>query len=190
MKRIIVWLVYLISRVFWSDVWKMRVVISNTPKSASSRLLMAVMEYRLYKDNCSYIGPFSEFDDKPIFPHGIHGIFISNEAHIGKDCVIFQQVTIGSNTLLDSPMNGSPLIRDNCYIGCGAKIIGKCVVGNNCRIGAGAVVTKDVPDNSVVVGFNNVVKKDNKLDNRFVFKDPKDGKTYVSHKGAFETLNM
>lgn len=189
MKRIIVRLVYLLSKLLWADVWNMKALISNNRKSTSSRLLMAVLEYRLYKDNCSYIGPFSEFDDKPVFPHGIHDIFVSNESCVGKDCVIFQQVTIGSNTLLDSPTKGSPHIGDNCYIGCGAKIIGKCVVGNNCRIGAGAVVTKDVPDNSVVVGFNNVIQKENKLDNRFVYKDPKDGKMYVYNKGAFEPLN-
>lgn len=36
----------------------------------------------------------------------------------------------------------------------GAKIIGKCVIGNNVTIGANAIVTKDVPDNAVVVGMS------------------------------------
>lgn len=188
MKRLIVYFSYLFSRLLWADIWKMKVLISK--KTAFTRLLMAVMEYRLYKDNCSYIGPFSKFENKPVFPHGIHDIFISNGSYIGKDCVIFQQVTIGSNTLLDSSMQGSPTIGDNCYIGCGAKIIGNCVVGNNCRIGAGAVVTKDVPENSVVVGVNTIIQKQNRLDNRFVYKDPKDDKTYVYKNGAFKPLNI
>ena len=42
------------------------------------------------------------------FPHGLYGIFISMGAEIGENCVIFQQVTIGSNTLKDSENIGSP----------------------------------------------------------------------------------
>ncbi len=45
-----------------------------------------------------------------------------------------------------------PVIGDNVYIGSGAKIIGSVNVGNNVAIGANAVLTKDVPDNAVVVG--------------------------------------
>ena len=81
----------------------------------------------------------------------MYGIFISNKAKIGRDCVIFQQVTIGSNTLEDSKHKGYPVIGNNVYIGAGAKIIGNVHIGNNCRIGANAVVVDDVPDNSVVV---------------------------------------
>lgn len=89
--------------------------------------------------------------DKPEFPHGINGIFISRGASIGKNSVIFQQVTIGSNTIKGSKGFGAPSIGDNVYIGVGAKIIGGVNIGNNCRIGAGCVVTNDVPDNSTVV---------------------------------------
>ncbi len=39
------------------------------------------------------------------------------------------------------------------YIGPGAKIIGNIKIGNNVSIGANTVVTKDVPENSVVVGI-------------------------------------
>ena len=38
-------------------------------------------------------------------------------------------------------------------IGCGAKILGPIKIGNNVKIGANAVVTKDVQDNSTVVGI-------------------------------------
>src|SRR5699024_11656176 len=91
------------------------------------------------------------FASEPFFPHGITGIFISQGAKIGKDAVIFQQVTIGSNTLKGSKSYGAPVIGDNCYIGAGAKIIGGIKIGDNVRIGANAVVVKDVPDNAVVV---------------------------------------
>ena len=87
----------------------------------------------------SYIGPTAKFESEPCFPHGIIGVFISGGSTIGKNCVIFQQVTIGSNALKGSPGYGAPVIGDNCYIGAGAKIIGNVKIGNNCRIGANAV---------------------------------------------------
>ena len=82
-------------------------------------------------------------------PHSFYGIFISQNASIGKGCTIFQQVTIGSNTL--SKTIGGPTIGNNVYIGAGAKIIGNIKVGNNVRIGTNAVVVKDIPDNATVV---------------------------------------
>lgn len=44
-------------------------------------------------------------------------------------------------------------ICENAYIGTRAIILDSCnYIGKNVRIGAGAVVTKDIPDNSVAVG--------------------------------------
>lgn len=85
------------------------------------------------------------------FPHGLMGIFVSREAVIGKDCVIFQHVTIGSNTLPDSSSKGAPVLGDHVFIGAGAKIIGNVHIGDNVRIGSNCVVAKDVPANSTVV---------------------------------------
>ena len=95
------------------------------------------------------------------FPHGTAGIFISGSAKIGRNCTIYQQVTIGSNALIDSKKFGSPLIGDNCLIGAGAKIIGRIVIGDNCRIGANCVITENVPENStVVLGKPIIINKD------------------------------
>lgn len=100
-----------------------------------------------------------------IFPHGIFGCFVSNGAVIGDSCVIFHQVTIGSNTLSDSKGRGFPTIGNNVYIGAGAKIIGNVKVGNNVRIGANCVVTTDIPDNSTVVMHKPVVIKHEGIQN-------------------------
>ena len=43
-------------------------------------------------------------------------------------------------------------IMDNVFIGCNSTILGGVRIGNNVVIAAGSVVTKDVPDNSVVAG--------------------------------------
>lgn len=93
----------------------------------------------------------ASFASRPVLPHGISGIHISTSARIGRNCVIFHQVTIGSIGLIDSPKRGAPVIGDDCFIGCGAAIIGPVRLGNHVRIGANCVVTSDVPDNSTVV---------------------------------------
>ena len=111
------------------------------------------------------------------FPHGLSGIFISEGAAIGDSAVIFQQVTIGSNTLLDSKGKGAPIIGNNVYIGAGAKIIGGVRIGDNVRIGANAIVTNDVPDNTtVVMEHPRIIIHDYVTDNRFKGLD-----TIMSH---------
>lgn len=47
---------------------------------------------------------------------------------------------------------GKVKIGDNCHIGMNATIMPGVTIGKNCIVGAGAVVTHDIPDNSVVVG--------------------------------------
>ena len=119
----------------------------------------------------SYIGIGAEFKNHPYLPHGLSGIFISDNAKIGKNAVIFQNTTIGSSRTIGSKNNGSPTIGDNCYIGTGAVIIGNVIIGNNVRIGANATVNKDIPDNSIVVPTaSRIITKDEALDNRFVKK--------------------
>ncbi len=106
---------------------------------------------------------------KPVFPHGINGVFISANAKIGKECTIFHQVTIGSNTLDSSKNCGAPVVGDNVFIGCGAKIIGGVTIGNNVRIGANCVVVEDVADNcTVVMQKPRVITCSYKKDNTFI----------------------
>jgi serine O-acetyltransferase len=90
----------------------------------------------------------AQFGSTPILPHGLNGIIISPDAKIGENCTIFHQVTIGNDY---RDINNVPTIGDNVTIYPGAKIVGKLSIGNNVQIGANAVVTKDVPDNSLVV---------------------------------------
>ena len=125
--------------------------------------------YTHYCDShTSYIGIGAKFANHPYLPHGLSGIFISDGAEIGKNAVIFQNVTIGSARSIGSKNNGTPVIGDNCFIGTGAVLIGNIKIGNNVRIGANATVYTDVPDNSVVVsGETKIIQKEN-LDNRFI----------------------
>lgn len=77
----------------------------------------------------------------------IHGFStIINCKSMGKDNIVFQQVTIGWNK------EKTPVIGDGCVFCCGCKVLGGIRIGNNVTVGAGAIVVKDVPDNAVVAG--------------------------------------
>ena len=89
------------------------------------------------------------FAAPPFLPHGLNGIVISDQATIGKNATIFQQVTIG---VKDTSIKGAPTLGDYVIVGAGAKIIGSITIGNHVTIGANAVVTKSVPDGATVVG--------------------------------------
>ncbi len=104
------------------------------------------------------LGGGTKFSGHPILPHGLHGIFINDKAVIGKNCVIYQQVTLGESD------GKAPRIGCNCFIGAGAKIIGGIVVGNNVKIDANAIVVENIPDNSTVVMEKpRILVHDNKL---------------------------
>ncbi|GHT99968.1 hypothetical protein FACS1894142_7970 [Spirochaetia bacterium] len=55
---------------------------------------------------------------------------------------------------------GVPIIGKNVVITGGSKILGPIVIGENSVIGAGAIVTKDMPDNSIIYGVNQFKNKD------------------------------
>lgn len=76
------------------------------------------------------------------------GIIIRGD--FGSNCSIGQCVTVGSKGAGKS--NGWPVLANNIYIGAGAKVIGSIKIANNVVIGANAVVTIDVPSNSLAVG--------------------------------------
>lgn len=157
---------------FGSD-WKLKRLCATVRQPLLKKALIKL--YGAYQyENGSSIAWDSEFEDTPYFPHGIKSIFISGGAKIGARCVIFQQVTIGSNTLVDSGGRGAPQIGSDCYIGAGAMLIGNVRVGNNVRIGANVVVYKDVPDNCVVLsGEQKIIERSTPLDNRFYSRQQK-----------------
>ena len=90
--------------------------------------------------------------------HG-SGVVIGETAVIGNNCTIYQGVTLGG-TGKESGKQRHPIIGDNVMIGAGAKILGGFKVGSNSKIAAGAVVLRDVPENSTAVGIPaHIVKK-------------------------------
>lgn len=137
------------------------------------RMYLKKRQYQKLVDECNAFIPLQvSFAERPTMPHGISGVFISSGAQIGKNCTIFHQVTIGSNTLPDSAGCGAPVIGDNVYIGCGAKIIGNVTIGDNVRIGANCVVTTDIPANcTVVLEKPRIIQKRKNINTFITFTD-------------------
>ena len=77
-----------------------------------------------------------------------NGIVIHPATRIGPNCLIFQQVTLGSS----GSGRGVPVLGGHVDVGAGAKILGPVTVGDHAIIAANAVVLKDVPPGAVAAG--------------------------------------
>ena len=81
--------------------------------------------------------------------HGF-GVVIGETAVLGDNVTLFQGVTLGGTGKEKGKRH--PTIGDNVVIGAGAKVLGNITVGRDSMIGANAVVIRDVPEHSTVVG--------------------------------------
>jgi serine O-acetyltransferase len=77
-------------------------------------------------------------------------VVVNVNARIGKYCNIAHGVTIGQANR--GSRTGVPTIGDRVWIGTGAVIVGKVIIGSNVLIAPNSFVNFDVPDNSMVVG--------------------------------------
>ncbi len=92
--------------------------------------------------------------------HGM-GVVIGETTKIGNNCTIYQGVTLGGTGKEQGKRH--PTIGNNVLIGAGAKVLGPFIVGDNSKVAANAVVLKEVPANSTVVGVpGRIVIKDKK----------------------------
>ncbi len=180
LKSVIFTLLHPFLRVYiklrFGDYWALKERLQRRP---SPLLKLAYEKY--FMKYGSYVGIDSKIAGRPYFPHGCVGVFISNDAVLGRDLVIFQQVTIGSNTLPDSKRPGSPVVGDGAYLGAGAKLIGGITVGDHCRVGANAVVYQDMPPHSVALCAPTRIVQKEHLDN--TFRVTIGGAAYVSENG-------
>ncbi|CAM3145090.1 serine O-acetyltransferase [Mycobacterium colombiense] len=78
------------------------------------------------------------------------GVVIGETAEVGEDVTLYHGVTLGGSGRDTGKRH--PTIGDRVTIGAGAKILGAIKIGDDSRIGANAVVVKEVPSCSVVVG--------------------------------------
>ena len=119
----------------------------------------------------SVISPFAQighYDNKIESGANIMtGTVITNDVSIGKGALINLNCSIGHNVIIGDFVEISPSVSvsGNCKIGnysnlgTNATILPKVSIGTNVIVGAGSVVTKDIPDNCLVVGIPAVIKK-------------------------------
>ena len=89
--------------------------------------------------------------------HGM-GVVVGETSEIGDDVTLYHSVTLGgvSPSIKSDDQRGRkrhPTLKNNVVVGSGAQVLGPVVIGKNAKIGANAVVTKDVPENAVMVGI-------------------------------------
>ncbi len=112
------------------------------------------------------IHPGAVIGERLFIDHGM-GVVIGETCEIGDDVILYQGVTLGGTGKEKGKRH--PTIGNNVVISSGAKVLGSFVVGDNSIVGANAVVLREVPPNSTVVGIpGRIVKQDgirlNKLD--------------------------
>lgn len=92
--------------------------------------------------------------------HG-NGVVIGETAIIADNVLLYQGVTLGGTGKEKGKRH--PTIGNNVVIGAGAKVLGNITAGDNSYIGANAVVVKDIPPNSTIVGVpGRVTQQDGK----------------------------
>lgn len=110
------------------------------------------------------IHPGAKIGKRLFIDHGM-GVVIGETCEIGDNVTIYQGVTLGGTGKEKGKRH--PRVKDNALIASGAKVLGNITIGENAKIGAGAVVLKDVPPNSTVVGIpGRVVVQDGKRVNK------------------------
>ena len=103
------------------------------------------------------IHPNAKIGKNLFIDHGM-GVVIGETSDIGDNVTIYHMATLGGiapsiNSDDQRNIKRHPTLQENVVVGSGAQILGPVVVGKNSKIGANAVVTKDVPENAVMVGI-------------------------------------
>ncbi|MBG6059592.1 serine O-acetyltransferase [Cryobacterium sp. MP_M5] len=105
------------------------------------------------------IHPGATIGRRLFIDHGM-GVVIGETAEIGDDVMLYHGVTLGGKTR-HGVVRGEkrhPTLRDGVTVGAGAKILGPVTIGAWSTIGANAVVTKDAPAKSLLLGIPAVIQ--------------------------------
>ena len=103
------------------------------------------------------IHPKAKIGKNLFIDHGM-GVVIGETSEIKDNVTIYHMVTLGGiapsiNSNEQRNIKRHPTLEDNAVIGSGAQVLGPVIVGKNAKVGANAVVTKDVPENAVMIGI-------------------------------------
>ena len=101
------------------------------------------------------IHPKAKIGKNLFIDHGM-GVVIGETSEIGDNVTIYHMVTLGGiapsiNSDSQREIKRHPTLMDNVVVGSGAQILGPVIIGKNAKVGANAVVTKNVPENAVMI---------------------------------------
>ncbi|WP_054942736.1 serine O-acetyltransferase [Paenibacillus ihuae] len=152
-------------RIFKDEEWKFQRLLrkveyySNVKRSLFSKIYLMLLKYKFYKLQLK-LGIFISIN---VFDSGLHivhggGIRVNNLSRVGKNCVIYHGVTIGS-TRGEEHM---PNLGNNIVICTGAKIFGDVKLADNIAVGANTVVTKSFLESGITIAGIPAKKINNK----------------------------
>lgn len=156
--------------------WKFQILMrkaeyySNSNKILNKLILskIAKIRYQRYGAKCGFSIPLNIFGPGLCIGH-IGTIVINKNVKFGANTRIQTSVNIGGFSRFNSNKKewnkkNAPKFGNNIYIGPGAKIFGNIEIGDNVAIGANATVFKSIPNNSTVVGINNILLNKGSID--------------------------
>ena len=126
--------------------WKKRICLPARFISYLGRIVTAIE-----------IHPGAEIGRRFVIDHRT-GVVIGETSIVGDDVTLYHSVTLGGtspavNSGSQIGQKRHPTLSDGVIIGSGAQILGPVIIGEHARVGANSVVTKDVPENAVMVGI-------------------------------------
>ena len=103
------------------------------------------------------IHPKAKIGKNLFIDHGM-GVVIGETSEIKDNVTIYHMVTLGGispsiNSNEQRDIKRHPTLEDNVVVGSGAQVLGPVIVGKNAKIGANSVITKNVPENAVMIGI-------------------------------------
>lgn len=122
----------------WHVLWRRRLRFAARLGSQLTRWLTGIE-----------IHPGATIGRRFFIDHGM-GVVVGETTEVGDDVMLYHGVTLGGRQREGGKRH--PTIRDGVAIGAGAKVLGPIEIGEGSVIGANAVVTKDAPADSILVG--------------------------------------
>ena len=147
-----------LSEIIAADVYFVNLITGSTRVRYESSLHMA-------RQGCKFTNFVHPSVDLTMTEMGVgnyiqEGVIVQAEARIGNNssihmgALIAHEVTVGHSVFIAHAVSvsGSVEVEDGVFIGTNASIVPRVRIGRWATVGAGAVVTKDVPPYSTVVG--------------------------------------
>lgn len=99
----------------------------------------------------------SEIGPGLVLPHP--GNIVFGAAYIGKNAIIFQNVTLGARQFdIVNDHTTRPCLKDNVTVGAGATVVGPITLHDSATVGANSLVLNDVPALCTAIGVPAEIK--------------------------------